>query len=403
MNSNNPNLFKRISSKFHYINWPYYWLGHSSNNGDSQNPKWVVFFGNDFYSTTGIDYNKFITRTNQCLDYVRKNCAGCELIYRPHPEEREEIKSLGLSSFVVQRDGQTAEEFLLANRMNVKYSFSFCSTSSIASLSLGVNSYVFYRCFADIFDGTNKIVTDNYLKGLPESFFINNFETPLVENKLQLNEDAPTKESFRNILTEHKGPVWFTVTENRYLLTILGLTKMIKTLFPERKVGLIISRHHRWTADKLKYLQNQFDKVLSFPRIFYSLKPSRLISAFMISRKIKKIKLEPDSVLIGLAHHDFVENCFMSYNRGKFKLAILPESVWRLNFKTEELGFDTNKFVFNKASFFFNHFLEPALGLNRTRFMHHEKGSNAYFIRLHKPIEDIYDKVQLIKNSPVDL
>jgi len=123
----------------------------------------------------------------------------------------------------------------------------------------------------------------------------------------------------------------------------------------------------------------------------------------MISRKIKKIKLEPDSVLIGLAHHDFVENCFMSYNRGKFKLAILPESVWRLNFKTEELGFDTNKFVFNKASFFFNHFLEPALGLNRTRFMHHEKGSNAYFIRLHKPIEDIYDKVQLIKNSPVDL
>ncbi|OGN40462.1 MAG: hypothetical protein A2606_01720 [Candidatus Yanofskybacteria bacterium RIFOXYD1_FULL_42_10] len=393
---------KKDYNQISFMRWPYYWLGHSSNNGDSRNPKWVGFWGNDFYNTTDIDFNEFIARTNQCLDYVRKNCAGCELIYRPHPEEREEIKLLNLASFVVQKDGQAAEEFLLANRENIKYSFSFCSTSSIAGLNLGVNSYIFYRCFADIFDGINKIFTDNYLKGLPENFFINNFETPLVENKLQLNEDAPTKIIFEDILTEHGGPIWFIVQENRYLLTILGLKKIIKTLFPERKVNFIISKHHRWSDDKLKHLRSQFDKVISIPRVFYSLKPLRLISALTISRKIKKIKLESGSILIGLAHHDFVENCFMSYNRDKFKLAILPESVWRLNFKTEDLGFDTNKFAFNKASFFFNHFLEPVLGLNRTRFMHHEKGSNMYFIRLHKPIEDIYDKVLLIKNFPVD-
>src|SRR3989338_11512144 len=142
---------KKDYNQISFMRWPYYWLGHSSNNGDSRNPKWVVFWGNDFYNTTDIDFNEFIARTNQCLDYVRKNCQGYELIYRPHPEEREEIKLLNLSSFIIQRDGQTAEEFVLENRKKIKYAFSFCSTSSIASLGLGINSYIFYRCFSDIF------------------------------------------------------------------------------------------------------------------------------------------------------------------------------------------------------------------------------------------------------------
>ena len=50
---------------------------------------------------------------------------------------------------------------------------------------------------------------------------------------------------------------------------------------------------------------------------------------------------------------------------------------------------------------FKNLFFEPILGLSKTRFVHHEKRSNVYFIRLQKPIEEIYDKVFLIKNSPL--
>lgn len=104
-----------------------------------------------------------------------------------------------------------------------------------------------------------------------------------------------------------------------------------------------------------------------------------------------------EPVLIGLAHHDFIENCFMSYNKRSFKIAILPESVWRLNFKTETLGFDTRKFIFNKAGLFYNYFFEPMLGLAKTAFVHHQKGSWAYFIRLQQPIEEIYDRVFLLK------
>lgn len=386
---------------FSYMKWPYYWLGFKSGDLDEGKEKYAVFFGNDFYNTTDINYDKFIVRINQCLEYVRRNCKGYELIYRPHPEEHREMKLLNLASFIIQRDGQTAEEFVLANRGKIKYAFSFCSTSSIASLGLGINSYVFYRCFSDIFDGINRIFTDNYLGGLPESLFVKSFDAPLIPNKMEVKKDESAQDSWRETLTAHRGLVWFIIQEDRYLLIIEALAKMIREMFPERKINLIISRHHRWTDEKLAELKNKFNEVVSFTRVFYSLKPMRLIEAFRISRKIRSMNIGEDSVLVGLAHHDFIENCFMSYNRDNFKIAVLPEAVWRLNFKTETLGFDTNKFMWSKAGFFYNHFFEPILGLNKTRFVHHERRSNMYFIRLQKPIEEVYDKVFLIKNSPI--
>ena len=321
---------------FSYMKWPYYWLisNLDDNLKKSETEKYVVFFGNDFYNTTDIDYNKFVERINQCLEYVRRNCQGYELIYRPHPEEREEIKLLNLSSFIIQRDGQTAEEFVLENRKKIKYAFSFCSTSSIASLGLGINSYIFYRCFSDIFSGINQVFTDNYLRDLPESFFIKHFDHRLLPNKIEVKKDEATEAAFKEILTKKKGPIWFIIQENRYLLIIESLTIMIRKMFPERKINLIISRHHRWTDKKLTELKGKFDEVISFKRVFYSLMPNRLIEAFRLSRKIKNVGIEEESVLIGLAHHDFIENCFMSYNKQNFRLAVLPESVWRLNFKT---------------------------------------------------------------------
>lgn len=383
---------------------PYYWLlldkNETSNNIEKEE-KLAVFFGNDFFNTTDIAYDKFIKRTNECLDYVRRNCQGCKLIYRPHPEERKEIELLDLESFAVERDGQSAEEFILANKSKIKYLFSFCSTSSIAGLSLGVNSYIFYRCFSDIFDGINKIFVDNYLKGLPENFFIKDFNASLIENKIEIKKDLPTEDSFRKILTEHSGPVWFIIQENRYLLIIEGLAKLIKSIVPDRRINLIVSRHHRWTDEKLVELKTKFDEVIAIPRVFYSLKPKRLWAAWQIARKIRKIKLDQGAILIGLAHHDFIENCFMSYNKRNFKIAVLSESVWRLNFKTETLGFDTQQFMFDKAGIFYNYFFEPMLGLAKTKFVHHQKGSWAYFIRLQKPIEEIYDQVFLIRNSPL--
>src|SRR3989344_7093087 len=210
-----------MKGDFSFMCWPYHWLLLDKNgtaNNIEKGERLAFFFGNDFFGTKEIDYDKFIKRTNDCLLYVRRNCRGCKLIYRPHPEERKEIKLLDLASFIIQRDGQTAEEFVLKNRVKIKYAFSFCSTSSIASLNLGINSYIFYRCFSDIFDGVNKIYVINYLKNFRKGFFLKNFNVPFFPNKLEVKKHTPTEDSFRKILVEHTGPVWFIVQENRYLL-----------------------------------------------------------------------------------------------------------------------------------------------------------------------------------------
>jgi len=404
MNGNTSTSLKGDSGKLFYVNWPYYWLGLDKDpKEDKEGGKWVIFFGNDFFNTPEINIDKFVETTNKCLDYVREKCKDYELIYRPHPLEEKEIKLLNLVSFTVQRDSQTAEEFMLENKGKVHHTFSICSTASIAGLNLGLNSHCFYRCFKDVFKGKYKLFVDNYLRGLPSNFFMENFEEPLLENKIKIEEDKDFKESFVEILEKNKGPVWLIVSETRYLLAILALTKMTREIFPSKKIKLVISRHHRWSDADLDKLRDKFDDVLVFPRNFYSLKPSRIFSAFRVSRKIKNMPVEEGSVLAGFTYHDFLENCLVSYHKNKFfKVAFLMEHAWKLHFKTKDLDFEPAGLSFNKAGFFYNKFFEPLLGLNRTRFTQYKDFNMVYFIRTEKELEVAYDRVYLIKNSPIN-
>lgn len=384
--------------KIHRVSWPYFWLGEKENQ---PNADWVVFFGADFKNLS-VNRAFFVEKTNACLDYIRKYCSGHTLIYRPHPDEKDESSFLNLEGFSIQKDGQIAETFLLANRNKIKYVFSSCSTSSIAGFNLGLNAYSFYPYFRDIFKNVRKIFSDKYFSNLPSEFFIQNLDAVLLENKTVVIEDQRIKERFKSILSEHKGPVYFTIVENRLIVAIIGLARMVKEIFPGREVNLIVSGHHRWSREYLKELEIQFDKILFFPRHFYSLKPSKLLAAFSTARKIKNFKIEKGSILVGFAHHDFVENCFMSYNKDKARIAFLPEKIWELNFKVDELGIDPKTFKFNKASFFYNKIFEPLLGLNRTVFAHYGGEDKFVFIKYQKPIEEVYDEVFLMKNSPND-
>ena len=341
-------------------------------------------------------------KTNACLDYIRKYCTDCTLIYRPHPDEKDESSFLNLEGFFIQKDGQIAETFLLANKNNIKYVFSACSTSSIAGFNLGLNAYSFYPYFRDIFKDVRKIFSDKYFSNLPSEFFIQNLDSSLFENKLEIVEDRRIKENFKSILSKHNGPVYFTIVENRLIVAIIGLARMVKEIFPEREVNLVVSGHHRWSREYLKELERQFDKILFFPRHFYSLKPAKLLAAFLTARKIKNFKIEKDAILVGFAHHDFVENCFMSYHEDKTRIAFLSEKIWELNFKVGELGIPPETFKFNKASFFYNKIFEPLLGLNQTVFAHYGGEDKFVFIKYQKPIEEVYDEVYLMKNYPND-
>ncbi len=386
------------NSGLRYASSLYYWLGPI---GPKAEKGWAVFFGATFGSMGEIDSAKFVERTNACLDFVRKNCNGCRLIYRPHPDEHNEVKVLNLASFEIQRDRQSAEDFLWENRANVKYAFSACSSSSIAGFSMGLNAYSFFHYFADVFKGALKIFNGALFRNLPSKFFIENLNQPLLENKIELKEDACLTEDFRKILAENKSPIWFTISENRLMFYIQSIVNMISKIDPARKINLIISKHHRWRDADIAEARKKFNDVFIFPRMFYSIKPSRLLSAFKISRQIKKFPIEKGSILIGFAHHDFIENCFMSYNKDKTRISFMLEETWDLNFEPYKLGLDPYILKFNKAGFFYNNFFEPLLGLNRTIFKHY-KGGITSFIRLQKPIASLYDKVYLIRNSPAD-
>lgn len=384
-----------------YVRSLYFWLGPVNAN---QEEKWAVYFGSAFkFIKDEIDYDKFIEKSNLCLDYIRKNCADCKLIYRPHLDEQDESDLLNLTSFDIQKDKQIAEDFLWENRQNIKYVFSVASLSSLSGFDMGLNAYSFFHYFKDdAFKDARRIFIENLFDKLPAQFFIENLDNPLLENKVTLKEDNKLKDDFKKTLAENNGSVWFVVSENRFMLYVLSLAKMILDVDPSRKVNLIISKHHRWAEQKIESFRSEFNQVIVFPRVFYSLKLSRLLSAFRTAKKIKKIPLDKGSVIIGFAHHDFIENCLVSYNKDKFRMSFLLEQTWKLNFKTEELDFGRRRFKFNKAGVFYNKLFEPLLGLNRTKFVDYGSGSKLYYIRLQKPLEDIYDRVYLIKNSPVD-
>ena len=285
-----------------FTSWPYYWLG-SSSKAEAEN--WVVFFGGDFKNIPEVSVKLFVEKTNRCLDYIRKNCTGYRLIYHPHPDETDESKFLDLTDFSVLKFEQITETFLLENKDKIKYLFSVCSTSSMAGLNMGFNAYSFFRYFSELFRGAHRVFIERYFSGLPDDFFIENLDSPLLENKRELKEDRELLESFRHILAENSGPVWFTVAENRLILAIVSLAKMIKKISPERKVNLIVSNHHRWPGNCLQELKKEFDEVLIYPRHFYSLRLRRLWAAFLTSRKIKNNPLPNGSVLVGFVQEEF--------------------------------------------------------------------------------------------------
>src|SRR3989344_4385310 len=181
--------------KISHTFWPYYWLGALKGRPESE--KLIVFFGADFRNIPEVNSELFIEKTNRCLDYIRRNYADCQLIYRPHPDETDESHLFNLTSFSVQKDDQIAETFLWKNRERIKYIFSVCSTSSIAGFNMGLNAYSFYRYFRELFKGASRIFDDHYFTGFPDDFFIENLSVPLFANKRELKEDYELLESFK--------------------------------------------------------------------------------------------------------------------------------------------------------------------------------------------------------------
>src|SRR3989344_332481 len=119
-------------------------LLRGENNSSRANR--VIFWGADFkFLPPGIPEDKFIELSNACIDYVRKNCKGCALIYKLHPAETDEYTKLNLDGFKIVGTDDIGEFFLLKNINNIKYTFSAISGACVSAHKMGIPSFIFAR------------------------------------------------------------------------------------------------------------------------------------------------------------------------------------------------------------------------------------------------------------------
>ena len=107
----------------------------------------VIFFGTPFLLVQNLPPEIYIEHLNRCLDYIRRNYPGRDLIYRPHPFEKGEAARLEFESFRVEDDREVADLYFLRHFAEIEAVYSVSSTVSRTALNNGLNSYALWRCF----------------------------------------------------------------------------------------------------------------------------------------------------------------------------------------------------------------------------------------------------------------
>ncbi|HXP35578.1 MAG TPA: hypothetical protein VN827_08535 [Chthoniobacterales bacterium] len=107
----------------------------------------VIFFGTPFLLVKNLAPEVYVEHLNRCLDYIRQNYPGRELIYRPHPFEKGEASRLNLEGFQAEDDREVADLYFLRHFAEIEAIYSVSSTVSRTALNNGLNSYALWRCF----------------------------------------------------------------------------------------------------------------------------------------------------------------------------------------------------------------------------------------------------------------
>ncbi|HEY4475061.1 MAG TPA: hypothetical protein VJC06_04000 [Candidatus Paceibacterota bacterium] len=380
--------------------FPYYWapiMGFSSGEQFLKNN--IIFLGNDmkgFMAALGNDpeiLRRYIEMVNQCLDYIRRECVGCEFFYKSHPADPDEQKYLNLRGFKVIKEHVNAEIFFWKNRERIKSVFAVNSLGLLSAYGFGLNAYAFSEFFRPIFGEKLFESIDDCYAGLPDRFFIRDFGQTLTAYGVPVKVDPMLESFLTDLLLKNKGDVWLVVSATEFIVILISLTNFIKSFDPKRKIKLVISRHHRWDFINLDDIKPYFDEIIFMPRVFYSLKIRKIIEVVKVWQKVKQFKLKPNDIIISGSQVEFVENCFISDYNGNQRIGLIMKRDFYANYNTTNSIFSKNKyFRFSKASWFFNKILEPILGLNKTLFLLYSPGCTA-ITRYQEPVNKIFDQV----------
>lgn len=385
-------IFKRLvndaKDNIQHVNIPLNVLSEDMEEGEDRR-RMVVFLGANFRGLPGADFKEIMRISNLCLDYIRRECSGYDLYYKPHPSETDEANFLDLSGFTVESK-IVAELFYLKNAKRIKYVFSTCSFGNVKAYDMGLNSYTFMPLAIAAFDQKTK---DGYLEifgKMPPEFFIGDFSQPLKENRKKPENDGSLEANLRTLFDRGRGNVWLMFVDPCLLPSVVALTTIMKKIAPERTVNVVIPRHNRWNVVPLADITGYFDTVTFVPRVFYSLRPKKIFKAIKTAFMIKKMSIRPDDIIVELAGLSFAENCFASYFRDTTRVAIIEPSTFNLS--CGEQVFSSSVFRTRPGATFFNWVLEPLLGIEPIKYLEHTKRIYNVF-RYTRPMNDIFDYV----------
>ncbi|KKT81457.1 MAG: hypothetical protein A3B99_04145 [Candidatus Yanofskybacteria bacterium RIFCSPHIGHO2_02_FULL_44_12b] len=387
---NNENVFR--------VTLPYDFLMPNINHDEPALKRKVIFWGTCFGQLPkDLDIERYVTMVNKCLDYVRQECRGFELYYKPHPAEKDEFKLLNLESFTLLSDPAVGEVFLWKNWDQIAYSFSVMSNATISAYDFGINSYVFYKLFDSVLGRASFESCEWFFQSMPEDFFIKDLGQGLKGNRSLLGKDDFLENKMKNMLNNNKeGRIWFIIVEPALITAMVSLVSLIKQLDPARKTGLIISKQKRWRAVSIDEFKKYFDIIAVFPKISYTLKLSRLFEAIKTALQIRRFDIKPEDIFMGLSHNSLVENCFISYFSENKKIAFFSDIYFDMMYNLRYATFFANSdFKTKLASKLWGLVFEPLLGLYRTIYLQYGDGRVLNITRYRKPMDRIYDEIYL--------
>ena len=157
----------------------------------------VIFFGTPFLLVKNLEPAVYVEHLNRCLDYIRQNYPGRDLIYRPHPFEKDEASKLNLEGFKVEDDREVADLYFLRHFAEIEAVYSVSSTVSRTALNNGLNSFALWRCFP--FSDTQTRFFRKVMGAVPPEFEIRDLTKPTVAYQ-DRQSMAAGQNSFSNAL-----------------------------------------------------------------------------------------------------------------------------------------------------------------------------------------------------------
>ena len=374
-----------IKDNVHYVQFPL----HLLSGGASGERKMIIFLGEDFRNLPDTDLDRAMKISNQCLDYIRRECAGCELYYKPHPTETNEHTMLNLDGFIMMKR-MPVEVFYIKHADEIQHVFSTCSMGSRMAYNFGFNSSLFLEPIFPALDPRTIQGFRELFSMLPAKCFIQDFSQPLRENRKEMNFDKALDEQIRTLIAGRHGTVWMLIGDPNSLPYAKVIDMLVKKHNPNMSMRLVISLHHRWGTMPMDEVKKLFDYVLFIPRVFYSLRPDKLLRAWRAARLIRAWPVGKEDVIISRLGLAFTDDCFVSYFPRTPRVALMPKDFFDL--ACGEQNLNVERYRRRLGAIFFNRVVEPLLGIERTKYFE-DKRSIAHIYRYARPLNDIFDAV----------